>query len=257
MPSHPTSSASLPCGQCGYANEPERVYCHNCGAKLDRSLLPKGEEKKTENPEKTRKRIAKMTNPDSGRFGEEVKTFFKVLFSSALLAVILLVIQKPDGLPDPKGEPSTRLINSDLAEALESPTPRAVSLSESDVNQYFKNMLKKTEGAVPGIEFTRAFVNLRPGVLHIGSEQSALGYPLYSGIDYQLEVKDGKFLAKVVGGNFGCLAVDPQIMQYLDPAFGNLWKALAREHKQMERMQSVKVEKERIDLVTKGATAAR
>ena len=33
-----SSTPKLTCGQCGYENEPERVYCHNCGTKLDRSV---------------------------------------------------------------------------------------------------------------------------------------------------------------------------------------------------------------------------
>ena len=36
----------LTCAECKYENEVERVYCHNCGEKLDRSLLPKVDEVK-------------------------------------------------------------------------------------------------------------------------------------------------------------------------------------------------------------------
>src|ERR1700757_2562322 len=89
-PSPPSSPApTLPCEQCGYVNEPERVYCHNCGSKLDRSLLPKAESKAVEAPEKVRKRVEKMTNPRSGWFGREVKALFKVVFFSALLAAAI------------------------------------------------------------------------------------------------------------------------------------------------------------------------
>ena len=98
----PPSTNSLPCEQCGYANEPERVYCHNCGSKLDRSLLPTVEEKKQDHPDKVRKRIEKMTNPKSGSVGREIKALFKVAFFSALVAVIILLVQKPDDLPELK-----------------------------------------------------------------------------------------------------------------------------------------------------------
>jgi hypothetical protein len=150
-----------------------------------------------------------------------------------------------------------RLVSSDMMEALESPTPRALSFTEDEVNQYFKQVLKKTEGPIAGVDFTRAYINFRPGAIRITSEQGVLGYPLFSAIDYEVEVKDGKFVTKVVGGYFGRLAVDPQIMQYLDVAFQNLWTSFDRERKQMDKMQSVKVAQERIDLVTKGTAAAR
>src|SRR5580704_5733213 len=110
MPAAPT----LTCKQCNYANEPERVYCHNCGAKLDRSLLPKTAEKPQEHPEKARKRIEKMTNPQSGVFWREIKTLFKVAFFSALLAVVLLVIQKPVDLPEVKKTDNPRMVKSDM-----------------------------------------------------------------------------------------------------------------------------------------------
>jgi hypothetical protein len=42
-------------------------------------------------------------------------------------------------------------------------------------------------------------------------------------------------------------------MEYLGVAFDKLWVALKRERDQMNRMQSVKVEKERIIFVTKPA----
>lgn len=257
MPINPPTGASLPCEQCNYENEPERVYCHNCGAKLDRSLLPKSEEKKQEAPEQARKRIAKMTNPNSGWFFREIKALFKTAIYAALTAVVILLIQKPDGVPNPKGEPSMRLVSSDMMEALESPAPRALSFTEPEVNQYLKQMLKAKEGALPGVQFERAFVNMRPGVIRICSENSVWGYPVYSGVEYKLEVKDGKFLATVVGGNFGRLAVDPQLMQYADYAFQSLWGALQRERKQMDKMKSVTVGERKIDLVTKGAAAAR
>ncbi len=257
MPTNPSSTANLPCEQCGYLNEPERVYCHNCGSKLDRSLLPKSEGKKGESPEKARKRISRMTNPQAGWFLRELKTFFQVLIYGVIAAAIILFAQAPDGVPDPKKTPTMRLVSSDMMEALESPSPRALSFTEDEVNQYLKQMLKSKEGMIPGVQFTRAFVNLRPGALRLSSENSVWGYPVFSGVEYYLEVKNGKFTSTVVGGNFGRLGVHPQIMRYAEPAFKSLATALQRERKQMERMQSIRVEKERVDLITKGAAAAR
>jgi hypothetical protein len=257
MPTNPSSTANLPCEQCGYLNEPERVYCHNCGAKLDRSLLPKAEEKHQESPEKARKRISKMTNPQASWFWREVKMLFKVAIYAAMAAVVILIAQAPDGVPDGKKEPTMRLVSSDMMEALESPTPRALSFSEDEVNQYLKQMLKAKDGAIPGVEFTRAYVNLRAGAIRLNSENSVWGYPVFSGVDYQLEVKEGKFTATVIGGSFGRLSVDPQLMRYAEMGFESLQTSLQRERKQMEKMQSVKVEDKRIDLVTKGTAGVR
>ena len=258
MPSNPQPTPTLPCEQCGYNNEPERVYCHNCGAKLDRSLLPKAAEKPQEDAQKAKKRIEKMTNPRSGSIGREIKTLFKVAFFSALIAAIFLILQKPEDLPEIKKSDTMRLVSSDMMEALGSPTPARVSFSDDDINRYFKQPLAKPKDTmVPGVQVIHAYVRCVPGVLRIYSEQSAFGYPTYSRIDYKLAVKDGKFTANIVGGAFGKLSIDPQLMQYADYAFGTVWDSLQRERKQMDKMQSITVGDGRIDLVTKGMSAAR
>ena len=249
--------ATLPCEQCGYANEAERVYCHNCGAKLDRSLLPKATEKEQEHPEKARKRIEKMTNPRSGWFFREIKTLFKIAFFSALLAAVLLVIQKPSDLPDLKKTDTPRLVSSDMMEALGAPRPTPVSFSDDDINHYLQQSLKPKDTMVPGVQVVRAYVACVPGVLRIYAEHAVVGLPLFSRIDYRLEVKGGKFIPTIVGGAFGKLAVDPQLMQYADYYFGTLWDSLQREHKQMDKMLSINVREGRIDLVTKGLSGAR
>ena len=249
----PVTQANLPCGQCGYENEAERVYCHNCGAKLDRTLLPKEEAGgKTETPEQARKRISKMTNPKSGGGLREIKTAVYVLIYSAILAAVFLITQKPDGVPEVGKELPQRFVSSEMMEAIDSPQPKRLDFNEAEINAYLQQRLKTKDAGSAGMEFKRAYVNLMPGVIRIGSEQSLFGLPFYSGVLYRIEVKDGKFTPTILGGNFGRLAVHPLAMQYLDFFFQKLWSALSHESKQMERMQTVLVQKGTITLVTKG-----
>ncbi len=252
-----TPPANLPCGQCGYENEAERVYCHNCGAKLDRSLLPKpGDEgDKSETPEQARKRIAKMTNPaKQGSALREIKTAVNVLIYSAILAALFLIAQKPDGVPEESKETVLTTIAGDMMDATASPQPRRLDLSEADINAYLKQQLKSKDAGVTGLEFKRAYVSLQPGVMHFGAEESIFGLPVYSGVLYRLEVKDGKFTPTMLGGNFGRLAVHPAAMQYLDFFFQKIWAIMQRDRKNMEKMQTVLVQKGTITLVTKGGT---
>ena len=249
----PAPPANLPCGQCGYENEAERVYCHNCGAKLDRSLLPKETEAtKMETPEQARKRIAKMTNPKkSGGLGA-LKTAANVLIYSAILAALFLIAQKPDGVPEVSKELAQRFVSTEIMDALDAPQPKRVDLTEAEVNAYLLQQLKSKDGGVAGLEFKRAYVNLHPGVIHIGAEESLFGLPVFTGVLYRLEVKDGKLAPVLLGGNFGRLAVHPAAMQYLDFFFQKIWGLLQRDRKQMDRMQNVIVRQGAITLVTKG-----
>jgi len=247
----------LTCGECGFGNEPERVYCHNCGAKLDRSLLPKVEaEKGGESMEAARKRIKKMTNPAGYTFKNFATSLSNVVFWSALIASGYLISQKPAGVSEEKNELPDRLIQSELMEATQAPTSRTLVFTEADANGALKQSLRRaTTGGLPGVEFQRAYVQFRPGVVRIGAQQALWGYPIYSGVDYQLQIGDGKLRPTLLGGNLGRLPIHPAVMPYLDVLFRKLWTALPRERAQMDRMQAIDVRSGQIILVTRPAGA--
>lgn len=253
-----SSNVTLTCKECGFVNEAERVYCHNCGAKLDRSLLPKEEDlKKREKPGQARRRIQRMANPGSGVVKREIAAFAKAVGYAAVVAALILAAREPEGVPPKKGELSMRLVSSELMEASQSPQPRAMAFTESEVNSYLKQAIKskKGSGMVPGIEYERSFVAFEPQTVRIFSEQSLWGMPFYSNVLYKLEMQGGKFTPTLLGGGFGRLAVHPLIMQYGDYIFRKLWVALKREHGYMQQMRDVRVDKDRIVLTTRGAAA--
>src|SRR4051794_4469121 len=98
-----TPLASLTCAACGFVNEPERVYCHNCGAKLDRSILPKEEEAETrESIERTRRRVKKLTNPGSQAGRQAVSAAIKTVIWSAVVAFVIQAVRAPDHIPPAK-----------------------------------------------------------------------------------------------------------------------------------------------------------
>jgi uncharacterized Zn finger protein (UPF0148 family) len=251
----PTQTLKLTCGQCGFENEPERVYCHNCGSKLDRSVLPKLEEqKKEESVEEARKRVAKMTNPSATSLAREIWTFCKTVGAAALCASLILVARQPDGVPGTKMDMLPRMISMEIHEALNSPQPKAIAFAESEVNAHLLKTVKAKEGVVPGVQFKRMYVNFLGGnALRTSTEQSLWGYPIHSGMTFRIGVVEGKFRATCEGGNFGRLRVHPLLMEQVDFAFQKLWASLKREREQMDRMQAVIVDKERISFVTKGA----
>ena len=196
--------ANLTCEQCSYVNEAERVYCHNCGAKLDRSVIPKAEEEKgRESTEVTRKRITKMTNPSSGGMLRELKALVKTLAWAALAACLFLIAMPPDGVPENKREIAERMVNAEIMDAVAVPQPTALAFTDHEVNASLKQSLKFKEAMLPGVEFQRLYVQFHPGTVHAGLEQSVWGLPLHSGVDYQVPVVAGKVTPLIVGGNFG------------------------------------------------------
>ena len=246
------SVPSLTCSQCGFVNEVERVYCHNCGAKLDRSMLPREDDDKTrESIERTRKRVKKMTNPGESPVIRELKAAGKVLGWAIAVAIVYLLLREPENTPDPRGELGQRMVSSEVAMAVESGEARVLTFAEADVNAHLKSAVKRRAGGIPGVDFERAFVRLEPRVCRIGMQQSLWGYPFYSGIAYKVEVKDGQMVSEQIGGNFGRLAVHPALMRYADFAFQKLWAALKREQEQLNRMQTIVLQKGQVVVVTK------
>ena len=248
IPSGPT----LTCTQCNFVNEAERVYCHNCGAKLDRSLIPKPEETAKHSLDQNRRRIKRMTNPGESVVTRELKALVKVLVSAAIVAAIILIVRAPENVPPEKpSELAGRIVANDLTDALEAPQPRALKFTEGEVNAHLSSSLKsKGTGMLLGWISSGPTLGSIRGMFISVCQQAVGGYPLYSGVRYQVGVKDGKFFTENRGGNFGRLAIHPALMKYLAVAFKPLFTALKREQDQIQAMQQVIPYKGGIYLVT-------
>lgn len=247
----------LICKQCNYENEGERIYCHNCGAKLDRSVLPT--EKKGEEPlEQTRRRVKKLTSPQRGFFSGAVKHLVSTVAWAALVAAIFEAALPPEGVPPmpKKGElVDAPPIALKLEEISQQSASQELVMSRDVINSYLLNAVKsRPEQNLLGdsIKFERAFVNLRPGACRITAQQSAFDYPLYAGADYQLAIQNNQLVATSVGGNIGRLPLHPLLMPYSSFLFQKLWDALDREHKLLGSMRSIEVQKDQIIVVSKG-----
>ena len=248
--------ATLLCKQCNYENEAERIYCHNCGAKLDRSVLPVDKKKQQETPEKARRRVKKMTTPDHGFFAAWPKKLISCVLWAAVFAGAIQASRPPDGIPP---MPAKGALNDappiamKLEEAVSLRAAQQIVISEPLINGYLLNTVKSHGGGTfeDYVKFDRAFVNLTEGNCHITSQQSAFGYPFYAGSAYRLAIENNHLAATSLGGNLGRLPVHPLIMQYADLLFQRLWDALKRERKLLDGMQSIRVERGQITLTTR------
>jgi hypothetical protein len=246
----------LTCKQCGYANEGERVYCHNCGTKLDRSLLP------TAAPEETlakkQKRIRKIVTPTRGFFAGAVKTFIYTMLLALLAAALILMALPPDGVPEvTKSEAmlDVRAISMELEDDMQKTAPVPVTLTQEEINPYLQYSVKAANSGYLGdeVKFARTFANLDEGMIRITAEETIFGYPVYGTVYYRLAIRNNKLEATVKGGNFGRLKIHPELMKDIVPAFQPLWDALKRDKRSLDQCQSIEVHKDHVDLVTQPA----
>lgn len=245
---------TLTCSACSFVNESERVYCRNCGAKLDRSVLPRPEETKVrESMERTRREVKKMTNPGGGNWAKVPKTAIRVCIWAALVALLVQALRPPEGVPAANAELSSRMLATEIASIQSTSVAKQIMVTEQDANTYLRILQTKAGSSLfRGVTFKRAFVNFEPGTCRLGVEQSLWGQPAYYSTTYFLEVRDGRFMATPISASIGRVSIHPRLLMGAELAFKGLSQALSRERDFMNKMQAVTVEKGRILLVTRG-----
>lgn len=229
-----TTMTKIVCGECRHENEAERIYCHNCGERLDRSMA--AAQKPMVDPTETHRRLQKMLGPPS----KVRHNFFAVskLVLAAVAAAALVEMALPPELPAPTKIVSPQ-IDLDLENAHLRPSP--LEYSQDQINAYltYRLISKKAALTYPLLTFVRATASFREGACTIAMERSLFGYSIFSRTSHRVETNAGRIAATNVGGSIGRLPIHPVIMQFGDIIFADLWSALDRERKLIGKMGTV------------------
>ena len=229
-----TTMTKIVCGECRHENEAERIYCHNCGERLDRSAA--AAQKPMVDPTETHRRLQKMLGPPS----RVRHNFFAVskLVLAAIAAAALVQMALPPELPAPTKIVSPQ-IDLDLENAHLRPSP--LEYSQDQINAYltYRLITKKAALTYPFLTFVRATASFREGACTIAMERPLFGYSIFSRTSLRVETNAGKIAATNVGGWIGRLPIHPVIMQFGDIIFADLWSALDRERKLIGKMGAV------------------
>lgn len=238
---------TLICPDCQRENEPERIFCHGCGARLDRSGLARP----TAGPEKNdqaRRRIQKLFDPHRGRLR---RTFFKVskvILGAFLTAAVIQIILPVDLPPQPKQLGLPAQINFDLESAIL--YHRTLKYSQEQVNAYLAYILKGKARSLdePLVSFQRALVFFDEGTCTATIERSLFGLSLCQSATYKVTVGDGKVVPVIEAGLIGRLPVHPAIMRYGDVIFADLWSVLDRERKLVAKLGAIEFHRGNVTL---------
>jgi hypothetical protein len=240
------------CSDCRHENEPERIYCHNCGARLDRTEIKKEKAASEESVEHTQARMKKMFAPGRGRKKQIALKLLKV-FLLALLAAVVLDLFLPPDWPEPvKSDAFAPMINMDLFTALENHSPPQLVYNQEQVNAYLAAAIKRAnspakEGLLP---ISRIFVQFEEGVCRINVEERFFGVQFFESASYRVSIDRQKIVAENTGGYIGRMPIHPALMKNLDLLFDKTWATLARERKDVARLAAIQFHPQSVTLVT-------
>jgi hypothetical protein len=240
----------LVCSDCQHENEPERIYCHNCGARLDRSAVAR--EKVAEDVDAgTQKHLKKMFDSGSGRAGRAAIMLGKVLLGACATAALIEMILPPDLPPPPKSYGFAPMIGMDMVSAISSHQTASLVYSEEQVNSYIgSNLRRKDSPAKEGVfPLLRIFVQFQEGICGINTERQFYGLSIYSGSSYRVAISNGKISSEATGGYIGRMPIHPKLIKYADVLLQKAWDSLARERNSVAKLAGIEFHPQSVTLI--------
>ena len=247
-----TPPIKLICPECRRENEAERIYCHDCGARLDRTALakiaPKGEDEK-----ETQRRLLRMLDPQRAKMRHVFFKTSKVILGAFALAAVIQMLLPPDLPPRPKAGDFPPQITLDLENAILNHSTAPIQYTEAQANAYLGSALKSKQAALSKLlDFERAVVMFDENVCAITAERSLFGFSLFTTTSSKVTLQNGTLNAANNGGRIGRLPVHPLLMKYADPIFADLWTALDRERRAVAKMGAIEFRPQAVVLTPKG-----
>jgi hypothetical protein len=238
----------LTCPECRRDNEAERIYCHDCGARLDRSALAGRATGKKETAEELHRRMRGMFSQRGVKAQLLFFNIAKVTLLAGIVAAAVVILIPPDVPPAVKSEEFPPQINLSLETLTESRQPQSVQFSEEGVNAYLASALKRKKEKLnhPLIDFERAMVAFTEGNCRVTIERSIFGYSIFSSGDYAVQIAGGKVTASPRSGAIGRMPIDPSVMPYAGFLFSDAVAAMDREHKLLNKAGSIQLREKEI-----------
>lgn len=213
--------SAIKCKQCGHDNDLTRVFCQNCGGRLER---PQGASGPTiSGPSKVPTGPRKLKK--QGAFGpvlaKIVRGIVSAAFLGALLALLIQMSRPPVEVPPvkPVNEGQATQSYQMLVSLAEGPYGRGYDLSQDQINNYLAARIVAgvaSEGSGFRAQFQRAFVVIRQGEMSFFIEQKFFGVPVYMYLSGTLERSGSTIAFKPNGGGVGHVRFAPQLVPLLE-----------------------------------------
>jgi hypothetical protein len=241
----------LACPECQHENELERIYCHNCGARLDRSSVIKNKIATTEPAEETQKRLQRLFDPKRGRWKNGAVRLTKTLLGALGLGALIVCLLPADFPPEVKSYDFAPMINMDLVSASSSGRAAPLTYSEAQVNSYLASILRRKdspahEGFFP---LRRVLVEFREGACAIRIQRQVFGLSVYAANTYRVTLDAGKINAATTSAFIGRMPIHPALAKGTDLLFQKVWDTLGRERSSIAKTAAIEFHPQSVVLV--------
>lgn len=229
----------LVCPECRHENEPARIYCHNCGARLDRTAL-KEEAAKQEQPEEAHRRVRAMFDPHRDRLRRIFFKLSKVILGALATAALIQMVLPPDVPARKKSVAMSVPIGLDLESASQARGAAPLRYSDEQVNAYLAYTLKNKSSALSKWpQFERALVEFDQDLCRFTVERSLFGFSFYTSGKYRVAIQNGAMSVAESEGSVGRMPIHPQLMKFCGFFFSDVARALDHDRKLLAKMNRI------------------
>lgn len=162
----------LRCTSCGYDNDPTRVYCHNCGVKLERGSAPLPPAAGFSPPAQAAK-LKRPRQPIPWRQYFDVVA--KLVVLGGLASIVILALLPPRDVPEPlpPDENLAMRLSGLLRDSAAAASPRSFAVPAPDVHRWFVTCARFAEdGSSSQLKPRRVYSAQGDERLRVGVEAS-------------------------------------------------------------------------------------
>ncbi len=222
------------CNTCGFENDPTRVFCQNCGARLEIT-------EKTDAPSAPPPPVYRYGREAQGAktvkkagLGRLVLTLIREVLGIAILAVmaaaLIQALRPPNDIPDVfQSKPTlASMLAADIQVARESPYPRTLHISMTQANTFLATRLRGLDGQAGFLSarFERAYVHAANGALTLGTEQHLRTWPIYLQLGLRISSAPSGSTVEVISGTIGRLPIPHPLLPYFVRSFQGIFDGL-------------------------------
>ena len=234
------------CGQCGHNNDDTRVFCQNCGARLEvESVAPAARNLAAP----ARRNATARKAPRGGGvalLGALVREVFFTAILAVILAALIQAVRMPDDVPPalPAVPSSASFLAADIQAARDSIYPRSLNIDADAANNYLaaRVMGADTGGSLFRAQMVRAYIVPGVNAFTLGVEQNLSGHPIHLRLVYSVESQDGGTAAVLTGGSMGRLPVPKFLVPLYSRSFAGVLEALSHPASWFATASTVKIE---------------